>query len=377
MPNRRSAEPRRGRLSSPTTWVALLAGGAVAGAIALAMTPASAEASSTTATLTFTGIVDSNCQVSTGGTTAHVAPGGTVTVKASLAGASVKVKLPASLPGLPPNSITIPLDSAKVASFVDKVKIDGKSHTLKTASAKIVLHNVNGTHTISWKTTAVSLLGGLGTVPLNGNDVNLPAGGQLSWSGKIVASKNTNCGVQIAVPTAKVSAPGHTVTISGTHISLPNPLPSLTKKLTPPNLPIGGSSSSKPAHHPKTKSGGGGPTIKYTPPPTTVPEKVMPHAVNFGGGGSGNGGFAPPAAGGGGGGVAAPVAAPPVTSTAPAPPTTSPAAKKIKPGKTVDVAQRDQLGGAQLPVLLAILAILALSTVTAMYARMYLLRRGN
>ncbi len=366
---RRSAE-RRGRLSSPTTWVALLAGGAVAGAIALAMAPANAEAASTTATLTFTGLVDSNCQFSTGGTTAYVAPGGSVTIKASLAGASVKV--PATLPGLPP--VTVPLDSAKVASFVDKVKIDGHKHTLKTAKDKIVLNNVNGTHQIAWKATAVSLLGGLGTVPLNGNDVNLPAGGQLSWSGKIVASKNTNCGVQIAVPTVKVSAPGHTLTVSGTNVSLPNPIPSITGKLptlTPPNLPTG-SSSSTPAHHPKTRSGGGG-TIKYTPPPTTVPEKVMPHAVNFGGGGSGNGGFAPPAAGGGG--VAAPVA-PPVTSTAPAPPHTSPAAK-IKPAKTVDVAQRDQLGGAQLPVLLAIVAILALSTVTAMYARMFLLRRSN
>jgi hypothetical protein len=372
---RRSAAPRRGRLSSPSTWVALLAGGAVAGAIALAMSPASsAEASSTTATLTFTGIVDSNCQVSTGGVTAHVAPGGTVTVKASLAGASVKLSLPASLPGLPPTSITIPLDSSKVASFVDKVKIDGKSHTLKTASDTIVVHNVTGTHKISWRTEAVSLLGGLGTVPLNGNNVNLPAGGQLSWSGKIVASKNTNCGVQIAVPTVKVSAPGHTLTISGTHVSLPNPIPSITKKLTLPNLPTGASSSGKPANHPKTKANSG-PTVKYTPPPKTVPEKVMPHAVNFGGGGgSGNGGFAPPAAGGGG--VVAAPAVQPVTSTAPAPPTTSPAAK-IKPAKTVDVAQHGQLGGAQLPVLLAIVAILALSTVTAMYARMYLLRRGN
>ena len=367
------AEQRRGRLSSPTTWVALLAGGAVAGAIALAMAPANAEASSTTATLTLTGIVDSNCQVSTGGTIAHVAPGGTVTIKASLAGASVKVSIPASLPGLPDKSVTVPLDSSQVASFVDKVTIDGHKHTLKTAKSKIVLHNVSGTHHISWKASAVSLLGGLGTVPLNGNDVNLPAGGQLSWSGTIVASKNTDCGVQISVPTVKVSAPGHTLTLSGTNISVPNPIPSLTKKLTPPNLPTG-SSSSKPAHHPKTKSGGGG-TVKYTPPPKTVPEKVMPHAVNFGGGGgSGNGGFAPPAAGGGGG-VAAPAPAP-VTSTAPAPPKTSPAAK-IKPAKTVDVAQHDQLGGAQLPVLLAIVAILALSTVTAMYARMFLLRRGN
>ena len=37
------------------------------------MAPAEAEASSTTATLTLTGLVDSNCDVSAGGSTAHVA----------------------------------------------------------------------------------------------------------------------------------------------------------------------------------------------------------------------------------------------------------------------------------------------------------------
>ena len=40
-----------------------------------------------------------------------------------------------------------------------------------------------------------------------------------------------------------------------------------------------------------------------------------------------------------------------------------------------DVAQRSTLGGAQLPVLLAILAIIALATVTGMYANLLRQRR--
>lgn len=79
----------------------------------------------------------------------------------------------------------------------------------------------------------------------------------------------------------------------------------------------------------------------------TVPQQVMPHAVNHGGvGGTG-----------GSDGTGA----------------TSPAAK-IKPSAGGDLGQHDRLGGAQLPVLLAIAAILALFTVSAMWARTHLLR---
>jgi hypothetical protein len=358
---------QRRRLSSPTTWIALIAGGAVAGAIALAMSPAQAEASSTTATLTLTGLVDSNCDVSAGGSTAHVAPGGTVTVKASLVGASVTINVP--LVG----KKTIPLDSSQVASFVDKVTIDGTKHTLKSKSDKVVLNNVQGTHKIHWTASAVSLLGGLGTVPLNGNDVNLPAGGKLSWSGQIVASKGTDCGVQIQTPKVKVSAPGHTVSLPGVKASLPNPVHSITKALPKPSLP-GGSSSTKPGGK-KSTSSAPGPSVSYSPPSVTVPQKVMSKAAQQGGSGGG-GAFVPPNAGGGGGGGGAAPAAPSVTRTVAPKPAPSPAAK-IKSGKTKHLAQPTHLGGAQLPVLLAILAILALSSVTASYARMYLLRRHN
>jgi phosphohistidine swiveling domain-containing protein len=356
----------RSRLSAPTTWIAALAGGAIAAAIALAMVPAQAEASSTTATLTLTGLVDSNCDVSAGGSTAHVAPGGTVTVKASLAGLSVNV------PGIGQVSI----DSSKVASFVDTVTIDGNKHTLKKTSDTIVLKNVTGTHKIHWSADKIVVAGGLLgnaiTVPLNGNDVNLPAGGKLSWSGQIVASKGTDCGVQIQTPKVKVSAPGATVTLPGVKTSLPNPVHSITKGLPKPSLP-GGASSSAPGG--KKKSSGAAPTVSYSPPSLTVPQKVMSKASQQGGtGGGGGGGFVPPNSGGGGGG-GAPAAAS-VTRTVAPKPLPSPAAK-IKSGKSHPVAQPAHLGGAQLPVLLAILAILALSSVTATYARTYLLRRHN
>lgn len=358
MPN----EGRRSRWNSPSTWIAVVAGGAVAGAIALAMSPAHAEAAKTTATLTLTGLVDSNCQVSVGGTTAYVRPGGTVTIKPSLAGLSVSY-----------GGLTIPITSSKVASFRDTVTIGKTKHVLKKSTDKIVLKNVRHTQAIKWSADAVVLnLGLLGdvTVPLNGSNVSLPAKGKLSWSGKIIASKNTDCGVQLQTPSISVSAPGISVGVPGQTLSAPNPVSSLTKVLSKLPHP---QSSSNPAKHPSSGSAGG-PPIKYTPPPTTVPQKVMSKAGNNPGGGGG--GFVAPKAGNGGNGAPAG----PARSSSSAGPKSianpSPAAK-INHAKSRHLAEPARLGGAQLPVLLAILAILALSMVTATYARRHLLKRHN
>jgi hypothetical protein len=335
----------RVRTASPSTWAAALAGTAVAGAIVLAMSPASAEAASTTTTLTLTGMVSSTCDLGAGGTVAYVARGGTMTIKASLAGASVKL----------PVLGAVPLDSAHLASFVDEVTIDTTKHTLRTPSDSIVLRHVEGTHTISWKATAVSLLGGIGTVRLSPGNV---VGGELDWSGKIVGSASTDCGIAVSVPTTKLHAGTHTVTVPGADVSLPNPVPSLLDKLPKPPAAGSGTVSQRPSG-----------ALDYTPPGVTVPQQVMPHAVNYGGvGGTGGSGGTGAAAGGGG------AVAPAGGRTAGSPtPTTSPAAK-IKPGAGGDLGQHDRLGGAQLPVLLAIAAILALFTVSAMWARTQLLR---
>src|SRR4051812_16253251 len=89
--------------------MALLVGGGIAAlatAVLLAGSPAGAEASSTTATLTLTGVRDSNCPISTGGTDVYVKPGGTVTFKPELTGLGVKVGLS-----------YVDISSSKIASF--------------------------------------------------------------------------------------------------------------------------------------------------------------------------------------------------------------------------------------------------------------------
>jgi hypothetical protein len=314
------------------------------------MSPAHAEASTTTTTLTLTGMVSSTCDLGTGGRVAYVAPGGTMTIKASLVGASVNVPLVGA----------VPLDSAHVASFVDEVTIDGKRHTLRTPTDTIVLRSVRGTHTIAWRATGVSLLGGLGTVPLTADRVGLPVGGELDWTGTIVASKNTDCGVAVSVPTTKLHVGTHTVTVPGADVSLPNPVRRLL-----PTPRTGASGSPGAAAHSSRPAGS---AVGYTPPGLTVPQKVMPHAVNYGGDVGAAGGTGHVAAAGGGrtavGGDAA--------GSSPTP-TTSPAAK-VKPGAGADLGQPDQPAGVRLPVVLALAAILALFTVSAMWARTHLLR---
>ncbi|MEO8887717.1 MAG: hypothetical protein ABI301_04200, partial [Jatrophihabitantaceae bacterium] len=85
----REIERTRGR-----RWLAAGAGLAVAGAAVLAMTPASAastpkpnyHAGSDRATFTATGVLDSNCKVSTGGTEVWIKPGDLINFDSAAAG---------------------------------------------------------------------------------------------------------------------------------------------------------------------------------------------------------------------------------------------------------------------------------------------------
>lgn len=359
------SRPRHARPSRLHATALLVAGGiaALSTAILLNNLPAEAESSSTTATLTLTGIRDSDpkCDISTGGTTVYVKPGGTVTFKAELAGLSVKLPIVGY----------VDISSSLIASFNDKLIIDGnKKHPHYIAEGKtFVWKNVpGGTHSLAWSANSVTTKLGV-TIPLNLDIVHLPVGGKLNWVGSLKASKGTECGISIEVP-------GGGITIGPITVSVP-PITSIpTVPVTVPSVPLpgGGSSSSGGKHHhgggPGTSSPapGGGSSVSTEPIP--IPKRVVP---NPGGGNSAFGG------GGGLGGVGAlpegsigPVAPAAITSTAVPPSSSSP-----KP-KSVDLATNstgDGMGGPQLPVLLAIVAIIALSLVTATYARMYLLRK--
>jgi hypothetical protein len=362
--------PRHARPSSVRAVALIGAAGiaALSGALLLSYAPAGAEASSTTATLTLTGVRDSNCEFSTGGTTVYVKPGGDATFKGELAGLKVTVPLLGQLD----------LSSSKIASFDDKLVIDGHTKTPHYVGGKktYTMHDVSaGKHKIAWSADSITLVGGL-KVPLSAKNTTLPAGGHLDWVGTLAASKTTKCGISIEVPGGGVSVGPITLSVppitSIPTISVPH-LPSV------PNLP-GGSSSSSPAHHP----GHGGGTTSSAPPqggggtqsqrPTTIPELVVPNAGSggdsaFGGGGGLGGVGALPDTGGSIG----PIAPAAVTSTAPAP--AQPSSSKAKPIDLATNKADDGMGGPQLPVLLAIVAIIALSLVTATYARMYLLRK--
>ncbi len=349
------------RRSRGPVWLAGGALVAMAAAVLLAVAPAGAEAAKTTATLTLTGVRDSSCDFSTGGSVVHVKPGGTVTFKAELAGISVKLPLIGA----------VDLSSTPATSFNFKLVIDGRTKHphLVTGKKPFVLKNVSaGSHKLAWSANSVTVLGV--TVPLNGDTVlpsSLPVGGKLNWIGSLRATNDTKCGVAIEVP-------GAGVTVGPIHLSLP---PIVGPTVTVPD--IGGITS----HLPGAPGGGAGGSsgssqapsggYTYTPPPTTVPERVVPHPGTGGDSAylGGSGGTVAPLPDTGGF-VAQPL--PKVTSTAAAPPTAQPA--KAKPATTVEAASTDSFAGSQLPVLLAIVAIIALSLVTATYARMYLLRRG-
>jgi hypothetical protein len=351
----RSLAPRRRGLSLATALVAM---GLAGSAAVLATTgTASAEAAASTATLTLTGVVDSNCPISTGGTTVYVAPGGSIDFKAALAGISVNVT---TLLGIP---ITVALNTSTVAAFSDTLIMDGDTAHPQTVTGTqdYKLSGISGNHTFTWTAASVQLLpsvaGGV-TVQLNANNVSLPVGAKLSWNGAISTSKTNTCGISAQLPGVQASA-------GPIHVSIP---PVALPSVTVPALPsLGGL---LPGSTPTAGSTGGTATsgngLGYNDPGQQVPAAVVPKGGGnglFGEGSNGSGGSG--SSGGGANGKNAALTGSGVTASG---------SPSLANGKTVDLSAK-KTSAAQIPVVLAVLAILALSLVSAAYARMYLLRR--
>jgi hypothetical protein len=193
------------------------------------------------------------------------------------------------------------------------------------------------------------------------------------YSGSIVVAVHPpSGGVGIQLPSQSISAkvgPLHTsVNLPGASVGVPNPIPGITSNL-PTGLPgSGGGGGSGGGHGHGTGTG-----VNYKPPAVTVPQEVMPHAVAQGGSGQYNApGSLPQRTVGGH--IVAPAQSVTATAAAPADPSNVANAGLSKPIGLGDNSDGG-LFGKQLPVVLAILAILSLSLVTAGYARMVLLRR--
>lgn len=380
----RAPSPRR-TTTGTTSWVALLVA-LVCSVAAVVLMTAPAQASSTVEVqLTLSGVASPDNP--TGGSRVGVHPGDSVVLHASAiptagapgalsgplsglvagaAGLQVKI-LGGNLPG-----VGYPFTLGKVANCPGAASLPLRSLAQGTYSFRYVVERISlltGVVTGCNRTTVTPTHDQLGALTKD----NVKVTDNAVYSGSIVVATNPpggQIGVQLPQQSISVKAgPVHTsVNLPGANVGVPNPVPGITSNLPkPPGLPGAGNGSSG-----KKGSSGG---VNYSPPGLTVPEEVMPHAVNYGGAG-GQQYQAPgslPARSVGGHIVAAPAN---VTATAaqPADPSNVANAGLSKPVGLGDNSNGG-LFGKQLPVVLAIAAILALSLVTAGYARMMLLRR--
>jgi hypothetical protein len=380
MPGRHEASSgRRPRLR----WLVGLAGGAVVGATLLAFSPAGA-ASTVNAQLSLTGVATSTSVL--GGSEIGVHPGDTVVFKAS----AVPTAGLENIPTL--GSVLTDLLSAALGQYQVVVSFGGSfpggaqtvtlggPTTGKCAglASKSFTFPDKGSYAFTWKVQYVlpTLLGCIKN-GVSDADLNLleTAGVALnatnSWVGKVVVADNPPPGgISIQLPGVSVapSVPvlGQLPTIGVPGVTLPTigvPVPNLTA-----STPAGGTSSSG-------SNGGKGSTP--SPEPSNeipVPAKVVP-GINGGGMLGSGGGYTGVLPGGTGNSQVGTGGLQPVVSPNSASAATD-AANQNSTGKhkTIDLASSKASTG-QLSVVLAIIAIIALTLVAATYARLYVLRR--
>lgn len=367
------SRPRRRLLAG---LAALTVAGATAAVGLVSAAPAQAAPITAKVQLSLSGLADSKNPV--GGSVIGIRPGDSV----SLTTATVPTRGLDKL-GLG-DLVGGVLDAvAPVRSVADFGKLpNGKANTtVKTSPAVTFTFPKAGTYNFTWSMKRVTLLG-LVPIDLDGNQlaqagVKLNADNQ--YVGKIVVSNNPpKGGLSIQLPKVQVapSAPvvGQLPTITVPGVQAPTiSVPSLGTLV--PNLPTGGkttSAPSKPSSKPSSAAASSGPG--YQLPGESIPEQVVPGSSgNVATLDSGNdytsGGFSGilPTRGDSLGAK---------QSSGGATVAGQPEAGSSAAGtKTVELAADSGNPSSQLPVILAILAIIALALVAGTYARLFLLKK--
>ena len=348
-----------------------LAGGialALGGAVFLALSPAQAQATTVNAELSLSGIATTANIL--GGSQIGVHPGDTVDFAPSTVPTAGLTNIPVLGTALDSLLQTIlgTVTGYQVTVHFPATFPGGKRDVTMGACSPTkqfpVTFPTAGDYPFTWSAVAISPLcvlpasiGSLAGNQLKAAGIALNASNQ--WVGNIKVGANVSPGgISIQLPGVSI-APSLPVIGQGPTIGVPGlNLPTLAV----PSVPGTGGSSGTSG----TPSSG----FVYTPPPLTVPQMVVPHPDDNnvgGGGGAGLGNF---------GGTLPTVSASSGTASGPtASPTATAAAKK--PAKHVQLAASNKLTSAGIPVLLAIIAMVALTLVAGTYARLYLMRRAN
>jgi hypothetical protein len=369
-----SAPPRRLSLR----WVAAGLAAAIATVTIVALAPSSSAATTVNAQLSLTGIATQGDIL--GGTTVGVHPGDTVNFQASAVPTAGLNNIPALGPLLNDLVTTLLHTQFQVVMHLPAtfpggardVTLGGPSSgACKGVQSLPVNFPAIGTYQFTWNVQYVlpGLLGGCTHNSLNNADLNL-------LKGIGVALNATNAWVGQIVVATNPPPPGISIQLPGVGVapSLPvvGQLPTLTVGgVTIPTIPLdvgsivspGGGTSGTPTG---SNSGGGS-----SSPVDCVPCTIVPNP------GPGVGGFLPGPDTGGITQLGAGLHEPSISF--PGPQSTGSNGKPVTSTSTKRTIQTalNKAPSAQVPVILAIIAIIALALVTATYARLYLLRRTS
>lgn len=363
--------------------------GITAGLVLGPASPAGAASSTAKVQLSLTGLADSKNPV--GGSVIGIRPGMKVQLSsASVPTAGLNVLGLDNLLG----SLTNKLADFQITADLSKLPGGKKNTVLKGSSKATFAFPKVGTYKFTWTAQSVQLLGGLlggsklTNIKLNGNQlekagVKLNANNQ--YVGSIVVAKNPPKGglsIQLPAISAEPEAPivGKLPRVNIPGVNLPTvTVPSLGNLA--PNLPGGngggngggGGSTGTPSTAPSSSG-----LEAYKDPGKTVPEMIVPGGSGADSGGSADftsNGFAGllPTTGGTGDSVQARNVSEGSGSSGGNGSSDGSAPKSDT--ETVELAADSGTPSGQLPVLLAILAILALALVAGTYARLYLLKK--
>jgi hypothetical protein len=376
---------RIGRPPRGTRWLAAAVGVGAAVAAVIVAGPAGA-ATTVPAQLALTGVVTDKSP--TGGSVVGIHPGDAVDFKAAPAGVSTQ--------GL--NALGIPLGDllggllGQVVGYQVVVHLPasfpGGQRDVRLGACggagdlKVTFPNA-GTYNLTWSAYSVTVAPILGTCSLNNLKLD---GNQLKQAGIALNASNQWMGQVVVATNPPAGGIGIQVPSVGVHPSAPvvGQLPSAGLPGTTVGGSGGGGGAKPPAGSPTpspTASGSrpagstsGG--VNYNPPGQSVEDKTVPKGY-----GCCDEGSHPSAAGGANSALINQLGGQPVpaqTDNGPAyaagnnPPFGAPA--PTRSGQPINLAA-NKAPAAQMPVVLAILAIIALSLVTATYSRLYLLRR--
>jgi hypothetical protein len=375
---------RIGRSRRTTRLLAGVAGlGVAVGAVIIAH-PVGASTTVPTQ-LALSGIVTGKSPI--GGSVVGIHPGDSVDLKAAPAGLSTQGLNNLGIPlGDLLGSIVGTLAGYQVVLHLPASFPGGKREVKLGACGgkddlKVSFPN-NGTYNFTWSAYSVTVLPLLGCslnqLTLDGNQLKkagIALNASNQWMGKIVvATDPPNGGLSVQIPS--VGADPNVGGAQLPHVGLPGAtLPTVPVSLPSASLGVPTPKPSSSTPPPGNVSVPGG--LNYTPPGGMVQDSVVPKGYG-GDDGAGHlpnsdlGGVLLNGLNGGSGVVPGPLGSLPNGNAPGAGSGKSAAAQRD--GHPIDLAANKAPAG-QMPVLLAILAIIALSLVTATYARLYLMRR--